>query len=110
MYGVSDSDNTRTICAYLIGLLESAQTLQTNQPGLLILDEASQQNMVWSHFTKVLERAADAIAARQIVIATSDSIEGIEEINSQTECHSSLVEGKTLKRLPFLPSVTNEHY
>jgi hypothetical protein len=101
VYDVSASDNIRTICAYLIGLLELARSFQTNHTGLLILDEPRQQNLVWSHFTEVLKRAADAIKVhQQVIVATSDSIEGVEEIKRQTGCHCITISGKMLKRLP----------
>jgi len=91
----------RTICAYLLAILELARATQTNHPGLLILDEPRQQNLVWKHFTEVLSRAAKAKASgQQIIIATSDSVEGVEEIQKRTGCEViSYSEKKILARL-----------
>jgi hypothetical protein len=101
VYDVSASDNIRTICAYLLGLLEVARVAQTNHPGLLILDEPRQQNLVWKHFTEVLSRAATAKKyGQQIIIATSDSVEGVAEIQNRTGCEViSFTEKKILERL-----------
>ena len=107
VYDVSASDNIRTICAYLIGLLEVARNFSTNHPGLLILDEPRQQNMVWSHFTEVLKRAAEASKfGQQIIVATSDSVEGVNEIQRQTGCQCISMTGKILKRLSLPPATT----
>lgn len=107
VYDVSASDNIRTICAYVIGLLEVARNFSTNHPGLLILDEPRQQNMVWSHFTEVLRRAAEASKfGQQVIVATSDSVEGVDEIQRQTGCQCISITGKILKRLSSLPGTS----
>lgn len=101
VYDVSASDNIRTICAYMLALLELARTFATNHPGLLILDEPRQQNLVWKHFTEVLMRAADvAKTGQQVIVATSDSVEGVEEVQRRTGCHCISLSGKMLKRMP----------
>jgi hypothetical protein len=101
VYDVSASDNIRTICAYLLALLEVARTEKTNHPGLLILDEPRQQNLFWTDFTEVLARAATAKASgQQIIIATSDTVEGVDEIEKRTGCAVlSFSEKKILSRL-----------
>lgn len=101
VYDVSASDNIRTICAYLLALLELARTMQTNHPGLLILNEPRPQNLVWKYFTEVLSRAVRAnTAGQQVIIATSDTVEGVEEIQRMTGCEViSFSEKKLLARL-----------
>ena len=100
VYDVSASDNIRTVCAYQIALLEIARVAQTNHPGLLILDEPRQQNLVWKHFTEVLARAATAGKfQQQVIVATSDSVEGVDEIQKRTKCCVISFSDKMLKRL-----------
>jgi hypothetical protein len=101
VYDVSASDNIRTICAYVVALLEFARSAATNHPGLLILDEPRQQNLAWSDFDKVLVRAGGANSAnQQVIVATSDSVDRVREIQRQTGCHCITFTGKILKRRP----------
>jgi hypothetical protein len=101
VYDVSASDNIRTSCAFLIGLLEISRSFETNHPGLLILDEPRQQNLHLSHITEVLTRAADAGAAKQqVIVATSDSENEIKEICEKTKSHYTSFPGYILSKLP----------
>jgi hypothetical protein len=85
-YDVSASDNIRVISAYLTAMLELSRELPTNHPGLLILDEPRQQNMKWSHFAKILKRLSTANTAdQQVVIATSDQPDRIEELSQSVQ-------------------------
>jgi len=87
VYAVSASDNIRTSCAFLLGLLEMARVYETNHPGLLILDEPRQQNVKWSDHTEVFVRAAEAKQyAQQVIVATSDSEMRIAEVCEKTDC------------------------
>lgn len=100
VYDVSASDNIRTSCAFLLGLLEMSRIYDTNHPGLLILDEPRQQNVKWSDLTEVLTRAAEAKqSAQQVIVATSDSEARIEEICEKTDCQLVSFSGYILSRL-----------
>jgi hypothetical protein len=99
VYDVSASDNIRTICAYVLSLLELARSIETNHPGLVILDEPRQQNLDWSHFRAVLARASECgSAGQQVIVATSDSIQRVEELQRTVACHCVSFSGKMLKR------------
>lgn len=87
VYDVSASDNIRTICAYLLAALEISRTLESNHPGILILDEPRQQNLQWNNFSVVLAEAANAKRyGQQVIVATSDSFEDVERIRQRTGC------------------------
>ena len=101
VYDVSASDNVRTICAYLLSLLEVARSSKTNHPGLLILDEPRQQNLQWSDLREVLMRVARAgEAAQQVIVATSDSEPEVREICRRTGAHFISFPGYILQRIP----------
>ena len=71
VYDVSASDNVRTIAAYLSALFELGWLVNTNHPGLLILDEPRQQNLHWGDLATLLERLALAdTQGRQVIVAT----------------------------------------
>jgi len=100
VYDVSASDNIRTSCAFLLGLLEMGRVFDTNHPGLLILDEPRQQNVKWSDLTEVLMRAAEAKKSnQQVIVATSDSESRINEICGKTDCQLISFPGYILSRL-----------
>lgn len=67
---VSASDTIRLIWSYLLGLMETAREQQTNHPGLLILDEPGQQDIVDESVRAFMERASASAAAGQQVIVT----------------------------------------
>lgn len=99
VYDVSASDNIRTTSAFLLGLLEMSRVHDTNHPGLLILDEPRQQNVKWSDLTEVLTRASGAGKfEQQIIVATSDPVERVEEICQRTECKLISFSGYILSR------------
>ena len=100
VYDVSASDNIRTICAYLLGVLEMSRRYTTNHPGLLILDEPRQQNVKWSDLTEVLARASDSRKFdQQVIVATSDPESRVEEICEKTACQLISFSGHILSRL-----------
>ena len=87
VYDVSASDNIRTICAFLLGILEVSREYDTNHPGVLLLDEPRQQNVKWSDLTEVLIRASEAGRFRQqVIVATSDPETRVEEMCRKTDC------------------------
>lgn len=66
---VSASDTIRLIWSYLLGLLEVSRTHRTNHPGLLVLDEPGQQDIVDSSVRAFMERAsASAVAGQQVIV------------------------------------------
>jgi hypothetical protein len=100
VYDVSASDNVRTICSFMLSLLEVSRSLKTNHPGLLILDEPRQQNLQWSDLTEVLTRAAlSKKAGQQVIVATSDSESEVKEICRKTKCEFISFPGYILQRV-----------
>jgi hypothetical protein len=80
-YAVSASDHVRIIAAYITALFETARTMKTNHPGLLLLDEPRQQNMQWPDFSKILKRLATSLSAKQqVIVATSDRPDAIQDL------------------------------
>lgn len=67
---VSGSDLIRLQWAYLLGLLELGLSVQTNHPGLLIMDDPQQQSVEELPFRAMLQYAKNLDKA-QIIIATS---------------------------------------
>lgn len=101
VYDVSASDNVRTICAFLLSLLEISRSVETNHAGLLMLDEPRQQNLQWSDLSEVLARAARAgEAGQQVIVATSDSEFDVEQICKRTGCQLISFPGYILQKLP----------
>ena len=100
VYDVSASDNIRTICAYLLGVLEMSRRYSTNHPGLLILDEPRQQNVKWSDLTEVLALASESRKFdQQVIVATSDPEARVEEICEKTDCQLISFSGHILSRV-----------
>jgi hypothetical protein len=100
VYAVSASDNIRTSCAFLLGLLEMSRVYDTNHPGVLILDEPRQQNVEWSDHTEVFVRAAQAKEyGQQVIVATSDSDSRVEEVCEKTDCELISFPDHILSRL-----------
>jgi hypothetical protein len=72
---ISASDSIRVIWAYLVGLLEVANTEDTNHPGVLIFDEPRQQSANPVSFEALLRRASEvAQSSRQVIFATSEEL------------------------------------
>jgi hypothetical protein len=67
---VSGSDLIRLHWAYLMGLLELGLSVQTNHPGLLIMDDPQQQSVEEVPFRAML-KYAKSLNKAQIIIATS---------------------------------------
>jgi len=76
----SASDMIRVIWSYVLGILETARTTQTNHPGLVIFDEPRQQSTARVSFQRLIQRAT--LAERfnqQVIFATSEEREVVEE-------------------------------
>ncbi|MFD9970566.1 hypothetical protein ACFWYA_20835 [Streptomyces sp. NPDC059011] len=67
----SASDVVRTKIAYLNGIREVANSLQTQHPGFLMLDEPRQHELDEDHFRATLRRLAQCSEIGDQVIATS---------------------------------------
>nr|WTE02700.1 hypothetical protein OH765_09190 [Streptomyces anulatus] len=67
----SASDVVRTKIAYLNGIREVANSLSTQHPGFLMLDEPRQHELDEDHFRATLRRLARCYEAGDQVIATS---------------------------------------
>ena len=99
VYDVSASDNVRSIAAYVTALLELGNTFSTNHPGLLILDEPRQQNLHWGDLAALLERLAfSGENGQQVIVATSDPTDRIDEFSKRVKCTRIDLEGPILRR------------
>ncbi|NKQ56776.1 hypothetical protein HFP15_28285 [Amycolatopsis sp. K13G38] len=96
---ISASDSIRVVWAYLLGLLETARTTDTNHPGLLIFDEPRQQSAKEVSFSALLERAANDDGNRQIIFATSEELGSLQRMLAGVPHQLHVVDGYVLKPL-----------
>lgn len=94
---ISASDSIRVIWAYLLGLLEVSSSYAINHPGLLIFDEPKQQSAKDLSFAALLRRAAADSENRQIVFATSESLDSLSAMLSDVPHRLLVVDGYMLK-------------
>ena len=94
---ISASDSIRVIWAYLLGLLEVSRQFATNHPGLLIFDEPRQQSAKDLSFAALLKRAAADGVGRQIVFATSESLESLDKMLAGVPHRLLIVDGFMLR-------------
>jgi hypothetical protein len=94
---ISASDSIRVIWAYLLGLLEVSASYPTNHPGLLIFDEPKQQSAKDLSFAALLRRAAADSEHRQILFATSESLNSLNAMLSDVPHQLLIVDGYMLK-------------
>ena len=94
---ISASDSIRVVWAYLLGLLEVGAQLQTNHPGLLVFDEPRQQSTKEVSFAALLRRAARDAASRQVIFATSEELDSLQEMLAEVPHQLHAVDGYVLK-------------
>jgi hypothetical protein len=88
------------IWAYLLGLIEVDRKFHTNHLGVLVFDEPRQQGAEKLSFSALLHRAAQTAAAhQQVIFATSEDRELLEEMLETVACNFIPFEGKILKPL-----------
>jgi hypothetical protein len=98
---MSASDTIRLKWAYQLALLEIARETQTHHAGFVVFDEPQQQKTAKISFKKLLDRAATAsTSGQQIIFATSEDRDQLEEFLSDLECHFLAFEGPIVRRLP----------
>jgi hypothetical protein len=100
-FEMSASDTIRLKWAYQLALLEIARETQTHHAGFVVFDEPQQQKTAKISFKKLLDRAATAsTSGQQIIFATSEDRDQLEEFLSDLECHFLAFEGPIVRRLP----------
>lgn len=100
MFDLSASDHIRTIWAYLTGLLELSREFETNHLGLLIFDEPRQQEASQISCYELLKRTAKAKKHnQQVIFATSEDKEILENLLKNIEHGYHNYEGKMIKKL-----------
>jgi hypothetical protein len=77
---ISASDSIRVIWAYLLGLLEVSNDLDTNHPHVLVFDEPRQQSAKELSFAALLRRAAGQPPGDQVVFATSEGLDSLRHM------------------------------
>jgi hypothetical protein len=99
-FDISASDSIRTKWAFFLGLAEVARVGSSNHPRLLILDEPGQQEIERQSFRSLLRRAA-ALASdeQQVIVATSESREFVEDALTGMSARIEGVEQGKLLRL-----------
>lgn len=96
----SASDGIRVIWAYLLGLLGVSRSFSTNHPGLVVFDEPRQQAAAEFSFAALLRRAAvEAGDAGQVVFATSEAPESLDDMLEGVDAHRLQFDGKIIRRL-----------
>ncbi len=94
---ISASDSIRVVWAYLLGLLEVGSQLETNHPGMLVFDEPRQQSTKELSFAALLRRAARDAANRQVIFATSEELDSLQEMLADVPHQLHAVDGYVLK-------------
>jgi hypothetical protein len=96
-FQISASDGIRLIWAYLLGMLETARSRDTNHPGLVVFDEPRQQSAREESLRRLLERAARARdAGQQVIFATSEPRDRLEPMLEHLPVQYLPVEGRLL--------------
>ncbi|MGQ3089740.1 MAG: hypothetical protein ACT6RZ_03765 [Methylophilus sp.] len=101
-FDTSASDGIRIIWSYLISLFSLRDLFKTNHPAILIFDEPRQQEANKVSFTGLLKGASEAANSGQIIFATSEEEDVLE--NALQGCDYTLhsyspSEGKILRKL-----------
>jgi hypothetical protein len=94
---ISASDSIRVVWAYLLGLLEVGAELDTNHPGLLVFDEPRQQSAKEVSFAALLRRASQDATSRQVIFATSEELDSLQEMLADVPHQLHAVDGYILK-------------
>jgi hypothetical protein len=99
-FEMSASDTIRLKWAYQLALLEVARECRTHHAGLVVFDEPQQQKTAKISFKKLLDRAVTARASgQQVIFATSEDRDQLEDFLSGLECHFLAFEGPIVRRI-----------
>lgn len=99
-FELSASDAIRLKWAYQMALLELARSEHTNHLGVVIFDEPRQQSTAKISLEQLLKRAADAKAAgQQVIFATSEDRDQLEQFLQDIGCHYLPFDGHILHRI-----------
>ena len=99
-FETSASDAIRLKWAYQMGLLELANKMPTNHPGLLVFDEPRQQSSSRPSFKSLLGRAALAKNnGQQVIFSTSEDIDILKSITSSIDCNEVIFPGYILQKI-----------
>ena len=94
---ISASDSIRVVWAYLLGLLEVAEQVDTNHPGLLVFDEPRQQSTKEVSFEALLRRAGSDAGGHQVIFATSEDLATLQAMLEDVPHALHAVDGYVLK-------------
>jgi len=98
-FDLSASDLIRTIWAYENGLLELAREFDTNHLNILMLDEPKQQDAAAESLATFLRRAASSrVASQQVIVATSEPRNSIEEMISGLDVNLLSFSGRVVTK------------
>jgi hypothetical protein len=94
---ISASDSIRVVWAYLLGLLEVDAQIDTDHPGLLVLDEPRQQSTKEVSFEALLRRAGSDATGHQVIFATSEDLASLQAMLEDVPHTLHAVDGYVLK-------------
>ncbi len=93
-FETSASDAIRLKWAYQLGLLELADIVHTNHPGILLFDEPRQQSSAKVSFESLLTRASSAKKRnQQVIFSTSEELQNIQRITESLDCRKHIFPG-----------------
>lgn len=99
-FELSASDAIRLKWAYHLALLELARYTKTNHLGFVVFDEPRQQATRELSFQRLLQRASAAKAAgQQVIFATSEKQERLDEFLSGVDCQLLVFQGYMLQQI-----------
>jgi hypothetical protein len=99
-FELSASDAIRLKWAYHLALLELARYAKTNHLGFVVFDEPRQQATRELSFQRLLQRASAAKAAgQQVIFATSEKQERLDEFLSGVDCQLLVFQGYMLRQI-----------
>jgi len=99
-FELSASDAIRLKWAYHLALLELARYAETNHLGFVVFDEPRQQATRELSFQRLLERASAAKASgQQVIFATSEKQERLDEFLSGVNCQLLVFQGYMLRKI-----------
>lgn len=99
-FELSASDSVRLKWAYQLGLLDVSRTMESNHPGLVVLDEPRQQEAAERSVEGLLSEAARiAKTGAQIVIATSEDLSKVRSFISKLNPQLIVFEDRLIDRI-----------
>lgn len=99
-FELSASDSIRLKWAYQLGLLDVAQSWNTNHPSLVVFDEPRQQEAAPTSVAGLISEAGRiASSGAQILIATSEDLDAVKSFVTNVEHKLLVFDGRIIDRI-----------